>query len=707
MSTDITALFEPKSVAIIGASQNAAKIGHSLLNNVVKGGYTGAIYPVNPSGGEMLGHRVYESITEVPSDEPVDLAALAIPAAHAERAVTECAEAGVRNLMVITSGFSEVGNNAAERRIVDTAQAAGMRILGPNIFGIYSATASLNVTFGPEVITPGNVAIITQSGALGIGMIGRTAVEQIGLSAIVSVGNKADIQESDLLRYLVDQERTRVIMMYIEGVKDGVRFLTEVRAASRAKPVVVIKSGRSERGALAAASHTGSLAGSDAVFDALLAQAGALRADSIREAFDWSKFLASSPTPSGGNMLIVTNGGGIGVLATDAAERHGIELYDDADTTRRIFGDITPDFGSTKNPVDLTGGAGPDDYDVALEAACESPDIHAVMALYCETAVFDVPTLTHTIRTAHARYQGAGKPLLFSILGGATIDDAITEVRDDQIPVFPDVYDALSALGALYRWHRGATSPEPDLAPPEVDRAAIAAAVESARADNRRFLLSEEAGAMMAAAGIRTPKIRLARSIDQAVATADEIGYPVVMKVVSRDILHKSDVGGVVLDLDDADEVMDAYQAIRRNARTHRPDARIDGVEVAEMVSSGAEVIVGARRDPVFGPIVMFGLGGVYVEVLKDVAFRSYPADRAEVIRQIRETRSYPILMGVRGEKPRDLDAVVNIVLAVGETICANEALTDIEINPVVVYEEGAGARALDARILIDPEVSL
>lgn len=701
---DIKHLFEPRSVAVIGASPNPGKIGYKIVQNLISDGYTGQIYPVNPKGGEVMGRTIYKQLADIEGD--VDLATIVIPAKAVLPAVEECAAKGVKFLSVITSGFSEVGNNEDERKMVQMAHEAGMRVLGPNIFGIYSSRMSMNGTFGPAGIRPGKVAIVTQSGALGIAMIGKTAVENIGLSAIVSVGNKADIDEADLLEYLVAQDDTKIIMMYIEGVQDGERLIAALKAATRVKPVIVIKSGRSQRGAIAAASHTGSLAGADEVFDAIMRQCGVLRAESLEEAFNWCKYLAQSALPPGENSVIVTNGGGIGVLATDASEKYGVNLYDDAATLKKIFSPVTPDFGSTKNPVDITGQATGEDYNGALGAALDNPDIHSVMALYCETALFDVESLTGMIRDNQRKYLDAGKPIVFSIIGGENIDASIAALRQDAISVFDDVYDAVSCLGTTYRVKRYQDAPDEAEARADIDLGAVTEAVALARADGRHFLLPAEAMKVMAAVDMPMPKNGIARTLGEAVELAESIGYPVVMKIVSKDIIHKSDAGGVALDLENKDEVMDAYQAIMHNARAYDPNAKIKGVEISEMLDRQTEVIVGARRDAAFGPVVMFGLGGIYVEVMKDVSFRAFPLPRSEVRAMIEEIRSYPLLLGVRGEKRKDIEEVMGAIVKMGTLIEACPDISDIELNPVVVYEQGSGIKALDVRILLTEQAT-
>ncbi len=696
---EIKHLFEARSVAVIGASAKPNKIGHKLIKNMVDDGYKGRIYPVNPTGGEVLGFPIYKSILDVEGE--VDLALIVVPAHLVFAAVQECAEKKVKFLPIITSGFSEVGDKEEERKIVEYARAHSMRVLGPNIFGFFSAKASLNASFGPGGIKHGQVAIITQSGALGVAMIGKSAVENIGLSTIVSMGNKSDIDEADLLDYLVEQEETRVILIYIEGVQHGEKLVRALKATTPRKPVVVIKSGRSARGAIAAASHTGSLAGADEVFDDVMAQCGVLRAETIQDAFNWCKFLSDAPAPQGKNVAIVTNGGGVGVMATDAAEKFGVNLYDDQAVLRQVFGPVTPDFGSTKNPVDITGQAGEKEYNEALTAALEDPNIHSVIALYTETAVFTAKSLSQMILENYWKYQKKGKPISFSIIGGHNIQQSMTELSQHKVPVFEDVYDAVSVFGVLYRYHHNAqkaVETPPDY-PIDVER--ISTVIAGARKEGRTFLLPHESSVVMEEAGIVMPRSGIASNLDQAVLLAKEIGFPVVMKVVSKDIIHKSDAGGVALDLDNVEEVMDAYQAIMHNCRRYDPAAKIKGVEISEMIEASIETIVGARQDPSFGPVVMFGLGGIYVEVMKDVAFRALPVTRTEAMDLIKEIRSYPLLLGVRGEKRKDIEGVVDTVLRMGCLIRSIKDISDIELNPLVVYDHGDGVKALDVRILL------
>ena len=698
---DIERLFNPKGIAVIGASQNENKIGYKILDNILSGEYKGNVYPVNPKGGEIKGMKVHKNLDEI---DDADVAVISIPAKFVYDAVVNCGKNGVKFLVIITSGFSEIGNTEEENRIVKYANENGMRVLGPNIFGIYSASSGLNSTFGVKNVLKGHVSIITQSGALGIAMIGKTAIENIGLSSMISLGNKSDLDEADLVEYLVEDEQTRIIMMYIEGVQKGERLVKVLKTASKKKPIIVIKSGRSKRGAMAAASHTGSLAGSDEIFSKVMNQCGVIRAETLDEAFMWCKYLSNAPIPSGENSVIITNGGGVGVMATDACEKYKVNLLDDLELMKEIFSEATPDFGSLKNPVDITGQARSSDYDLAMDAGLNNDKIDAVMALYCETAVFDVENLEPMVEENYKRYMDKKKPITFAVLGGEKVEGAVKNLQQKGYPIFTETYKAVQCLGTLFKFYRNTKETSIPKVEYDMDGESARKILEEVKEDGRNFLLAHEAQDLMKVAGIHMPVSKVARSMEQAVNFAEEIGYPVVLKIVSKDIVHKSDAGGVALDLLDKGEVMDAYEAIMRSCKNYKPDAVIEGIEVCEMVLEGVETIIGARRDPGFGPIIMFGMGGIYVEVLKDVSFRSLPIDRREILRMIKETKAYPLLLGVRGEEKKDIDRVVESIGRLGTLIRTCNDITDIEINPLVVYDQGKGAVSVDARILINKD---
>lgn len=698
---DIKCLFQPESIAVVGASSHKGKLGHTVISNLISGGYKGKVFPVNPAGGEILGLPVFKDVNAIPAD--IDLAVIVIPAGAVSKVVRSCADRRTKFAAIITSGFSEIGNSEVERTMVSYANAHDMRILGPNIIGIYSSSVLMNATFGPGDIPAGNVAIVTQSGALGVGMIGKAKVENIGLSAIVSIGNKADLDEVEILNYLVADADTRVVMMYIEGVTHGEKLVEILRAVTRVKPVVVVKSGRSKRGAMAAASHTGSLAGEDRVFDDIARQCGVIRAEGLQEALEWCKFLATVPQPGGENTVIITNGGGIGVLTADACEKYGINLYDNLPDLKKTFASVVPEFGSTKNPVDMTGQATADNYITAIDAALQNDNINAVICLGCEAGNFEPDKFAVSAEDL----VNAGKlqkPAVFSFVGGSAVEDAIQRLKFKGVPVFNDVLQATSCLAAIYDNYRQKVAA---IAVPEqlkIDEQVITGVLEMVKKEGRRLLYSFEAQRIMGAVGIAGPESKIASSLEEAINFAGDIGYPVVMKVVSRDIVHKSDAGGVALDIDNKEEVADAYEAIMQNCRRFNADAQIEGIEVSQQVSPGVETIVGARRDLAFGPIVMFGLGGIYVEVMKDISFRSFPLSRNEATKMISEIKTYPLLLGVRGEKRKDIDALADAVLRVGTIIKKFPEISDIEINPLVAYEYGQGVKAVDVRIMLSTQ---
>ncbi len=456
MDENIKALFRPRSVAVIGASEKPGKIGYAVMKNLVEYGYTGKIYAVNVKGVEIEvnGRRFksYKSILDVPDE--VDMAVVVVPAKFVPQVVEECGKKGVKVLPIISSGFGELGpeGKKVEEQIVATARKYGMRILGPNIFGVVYTPDKLNATFGPTDVLPGPLALISQSGALGIALMGWTIIEKVGLSAVVSIGNKSDIDDADLLEFFREDENTKAILIYMEGVKDGRKFLETAKEVSKVKPIVVIKAGRSERGAKAAASHTGSLAGSDRIYDAAFKQSGIIRAYTIGEAFDYARTLSNLPEPEGDNFVIITNGGGIGVMATDAAEESGLHLYDDLEQLK-VFANYMPPFGSYKNPVDLTGMAGAEGYEGAIKAALEHPEMHSIAVLYCQTAVLDPRELADIVIREYNE-SSRKKPLVVAIVGGIEAREAIERLNEEGIPAYPEPDRAVKALAALYRWSR-------------------------------------------------------------------------------------------------------------------------------------------------------------------------------------------------------------------------------------------------------------
>ena len=454
MAGNLDALFKPKSVAVVGASRKPGKIGYTILRNIVEYGFKGKIYPINPKATEILGLKAYPSVKAVPDD--IDMAVIAIPASKVLDVAKECGEKGVKVLVVITSGFAEVGNVEAEKKLVEIAHEHGMRVIGPNIFGVAYAPAKLNATFGPKELSEGSIAFITQSGALGIALMGWTVMEKIGLSALVSIGNMADLDVAEISEYLADDENTRVITIYLEGLKPGTgqRFMEIMKRVAVKKPIIVIKAGRGKRGAVAAASHTGALAGMDQVYTAAFKQTGILRARTVEEMFDWARAFADQPIPRGEKTIIITNGGGVGVLATDAAEEYGVPLVTPSEELKQKFRETMPWFGSPRNPVDLTGQAVVDNYVKALNIAFDHPDIDNIIVLYCRTAILEPIDLAKAIVELVRERGEQSKPLLVGMVGGRDVYEAMQYLNEHKIPAYPSPERAVSSLAAMLRYMR-------------------------------------------------------------------------------------------------------------------------------------------------------------------------------------------------------------------------------------------------------------
>lgn len=444
-------LFCPKSIAVIGASKNPKKIGYELVSNILAGGYEGRIYPVNPEGADVMGLRSYTSVRSIPCE--VDLAVIAVPAVYVPDVLEECGQKDVKALIVISSGFKEVGNVELEERILSILRKYGMRMLGPNIFGLYYAPSRMNATFGLSRVFPGSIAFVTQSGALGIAMMGWTNLYRIGVSAVVSMGNKADIDEADMLDYFADEEKTKAVLVYIEGAKDGRRLIDSLKGITAKKPVVVLKSGRTEKGASAATSHTGSLAGSDKIYEAAFRQSGALRAFDLAQAFDWVKLMTMQPPPPNENCLIITNGGGVGVMTTDACEESSITIWTLPDDLQTEFKELMPVFGNFRNPVDLTGQAYEDSYYRSVELAMKDQRIGSIIVLYCQTAITDPVAIAKSIVDV-CESQRCDKTVVTSFVGGPQCEDAMRKLDERNIPAYPIPERAVSALAAYYRWQR-------------------------------------------------------------------------------------------------------------------------------------------------------------------------------------------------------------------------------------------------------------
>jgi len=694
----LESLFNPGSVAIIGASAKEGSIGYCLVQNLKASGYKGAILPVNPKYSEILGIKCHGSVGDLPS--PAELTVVAVPAEAVRDVVEASCKAGARMFIIISSGFGEVGRHDLTHELVAVLRKYGARTLGPNVFGVFSAKAKMNATFGPLEIRVGNVGLISQSGALGVALMGKSVTDSIGLSAVVSVGNEADISEAEALEYLGNDDATKVILMYMEGCRDGRRFLEAAKSVSGKKPIIIIKSGSSARGALAAASHTGSLAGSDRVFSAAIRQAGVIRADDLTDAFNWTRALANLPLPKAPGTVIVTNGGGVGVMASDSAERHNVTLNSDLEMLERVFRPTMPQFGSSKNPIDITGQARNEDYGRALRASLEEKTIPSVVGLYCTPATMDVTEFAKTAVDSAGDLTGI-KPMVFAIIGGKGVAEAIAMLNASGIPCYETPDEAMSAMGILYRRMSWLAS---DRGAPEefdMDLAAIQAIIDRAHARNQTQLLESDCARILRHAGLEFPKTEVARTMDEAVKAAGTIGYPVVVKVLSEDIVHKTEYGCVKLDLEDEAEVRVAYETIMAEARRHFPRARIEGVTITEMVTDATEMILGFSEDQSFGPVLMFGMGGIYVEVLKDVSFRVAPVSRQECESMVKDIHSYPILIGARGKAHRDIPKAVEAISRISYLAAHTKDILELDINPLMVLAKGKGCKVVDSRMTV------
>ena len=699
MDEVLTGLLRPKSIAIVGASSTPGKIGHTVVKNLLDSGYEGGIYPVNPSSDEILDLKVYRSVLDIPGS--VDAAVITVPAKFVNNIAKECGEKGVKGLIVITSGFSEVGEIEMEKELVNIARSYGMRVLGPNVVGTLSNSDKLNASFAPFLPLDGSASLVSQSGALLIAIDAITYTRRIGFDKLISIGNMSDVNFSDMVAWLNDDENTKCITFYIEGLKDGRRFIKESLNAT--KPIVVLKAGVSEHGAAAAASHTGSLAGAQKIYNAAFDQAGAIQATDLSDLFNCTLALSLQPPMYGENLLIITNGGGVGVLATDSAEFAGVPLNFAPESVQEELKKHMPDFGSAKNPVDLTGMAGTDWYYDSTKFAFAHDWVDGLVVLYCETAMTNPMEIAKSLHKAITETGITDKPITISFVGGERSEEAMQWLVENGIPAYNDPDLAVKAMGTLRDYARlQGLKKESAQKSYEVDKKTALELIEKVRADGRVNMTEIESKQIFKAYGLPVVQTSLATSEDEAVTNAETIGYPVVMKIVSPDILHKSDAGGVKVDLNNEDEVRKSYREISENVKAYKKDADIHGILVQEMAPWGTETIVGSVNDPTFGPTVMFGLGGIFVEVLKDVTFRVAPINEKEAKIMLDEIRGAPILDGARGEAPRDKAELAKILSRYAFMVTdLDEEIQESDANPILVYEEGKGGKVVDASIIL------
>jgi len=700
MAHELEAIFNPRSIAIIGASRRESSIGWQATKNIIVGGFEGPIYPINPGATEILGLKCYPSIADVPG--PVDAALYCVPADKVLDVARQCAKKGVKGHIVITSGFGEVGNKKDEEELLKIARESGGRVIGPNIVGIMSNPGKANASFAPVLPYNGQTALISQSGALIIALDTVTFARRFGVTAMISLGNMADVDFADSIDYYAQDPNTKCIALYVEGVKQGYRFIQAGRKAG--KPIVALKAGVSAHGAAAAASHTGSLAGSSRVYEAAFKQAHVVWATDLDDLINRGQALAMQPQLKGGNIVIITNGGGIGVLGSDAAERQGVPLQTAPKEVQAEFRKYMPDYGSARNPVDITGGSGVEGYRGALAAALKMDWVDGIGVFYCETAVTNPLEVAQAVIDVVRDSGVTHKPVIACFVGGEKSVEAGQKLLESNIPYYDCPNKTMASFAALRQAAQFEAQASLDNFTPytDVDKAKAKAVIAEVRKSGRTALTEPEAKTLFEAYGLPVTKSSLAKSEDEAVKAAQAIGFPVVLKIVSPDILHKSDAGGVKVNLKDAEAVRSAYQTILANAKKYKADADIHGILVCEMAPLGTEVICGSVNDATFGPTVMFGLGGIFVEVLKDVTFRVAPVSKECAMTMLPEIRCYPILKGVRGEKAKDQAALANVLSRVSQLVSdLDDEIAETDANPIMLYEEGKGCRVVDARIIL------
>lgn len=694
--------FYPSSVAIIGASRDPDSVGNAVMRNLINGHFTGVLYPVNPKAKAVLGVKAYPKISAIP--DTIDLAIIVVPNKFVPEVMEECVEVGVQAAVIITAGFKEIGPEGAklEQEVVAIARRGGIRFIGPNCLGIVNPEPSvkLNATFAREMPRSGSIGFISQSGALCVAALEYARKLGIGFSKIVSLGNKADLNEIDILEYFENDPQTKVVLLYVEDISHGRRFIDIVRhiTGETRKPVIAIKAGRTPEGARAASSHTGALASSDEVYDAIFEQSGVLRVDTVEDLFNYAKAFAHQPIPAGDRVAIITNAGGPGILATDAVVRSGLRIAQLSDETKKKLREGLSPAASVKNPVDLVGDANSLRYEYALNHVLSDENVDAAIIVLTPQAMTNVDDIAKVVVSTSQKYK---KTVLTCFMGVSDISSAIDILESSSIPNFDFPEEAARTLAAMKKFSRWVNRPRTDVRTFLVDREKVAKAIEKALLEGRTYMPDAEALNILKSYGFKIAEYYVAKNVDEAVEAAEKLGYPVVLKIASPDIVHKFDIGGVEIRLETPEEVREAYNRIIDNVKKHAPDAHIWGVTVQEMIRNGLEVILGAKKDPIFGPVIMFGLGGIYVEAYKDVSFRLAPIRELSAYNMIEEIRAGQILRGYRGKPPRDIDALAEGLMRLSQLVVEHPEIEELDINPVVVFEKGKGYKAVDARIVL------
>jgi len=694
-------VFSPRTVAVIGASTRQDSIGRAVFANILFSGYTGIVYPVNPKAKGILGVRAYHSVWDIPGE--VDLAIVIVPSVAVPAVMEECGEKGIKAAVIITAGFREIGRKGAEleEEVKEICRKYSISLVGPNCLGVINTSPgiSFNATFAVGMPRTGSIALVSQSGAIGVVALEYAQKESIGLSKFVSVGNKADVTENDLLAELQDDAETDVILLYLEDIANPKEFIELAREITERKPVLVMKSGRTIEGARAASSHTGALAGSDEVYDSLFAQCGVLRVERLEELFNYATAFATQPFPKTNRVAIVTNAGGPGILATDTCIRYGLQMAQLEETTVQNLRKGLPLAASVTNPVDIIGDAGRERYELALTNVLNDKYVDGLIVIALSTAMVAPREIAHAIAEVSSKYK---KPVVVYCAGPADISPALKILDENSIPhyKFPEV--AAKAMASMASYAQWLARPRTEVQVFEdVSKEKVREFLATAKTEKRNFLPEPEAHQVLKAYGFPVLDFRLAKDQQECIKYAKEIGYPVVLKIVSPDVLHKVDVGGVKLNIENEVELGKAYMDILDGIKLAKPEANIWGILVQKMAKGGKETIIGVNRDPNFGALLMFGLGGVYVEALKDVTFRIAPIRDLSAQNMIKEIRGYKILEGYRGEPPSDTAAIAGCLGRLSQLVTDFEEIEELDINPLLVFEKGKGAKVADARIVI------
>jgi acetyltransferase len=688
LKDNLHAFFHPETVAVIGASATPGKVGHTILSNMLAAGYTGKLMPVNPKGGEIEGMAVTADVADLPRG--LDLAVIAVPPRHVVETVRKLGNIGAKSAIVITAGFKEAGKEGhdLEQELKALCEEHGISLLGPNCLGMINGAAGVNASFAAGQPGRGSIAFFSQSGALCVAILDWALGANIGFSKFVSLGNKAVLDEADMLEYLNRDEETRVILGYIENVEHGEAFLKEARRASLNKPVIMIKAGTTAAGAKAASSHTGAIAGSDQSYTAAFHQSGVIRVGDVATLFNLAQAFSSQPLPKGPNLAVVTNAGGPGILAADAADRSRLSMAELSPRTIEKLQEFLPSYAAFYNPVDIVADADAKRYRQTLDVVGEDPMVHSILVLLTPTASVEIEKAAEAvIRTA----RKWAKPVFACFMGKSRVAGARKMLMEAGVPCYAFPEPAVHSIETMYQYYRWKHRPEPEYAEVTRDMDAVREVIDGHLRRRQAEVVEFEAQQVLRAYGLPTPETRLARTSAEAVAAAEEIGYPVVLKIASPDISHKTDVGGVAVNLRNAGEVEETFREITARAQRMRRDAYIAGCLVQEMAPAGVrEVIIGFRRDEQFGPMLMFGLGGVYVEIMKDISFKLAPLSKQDAFEIVREIKSYMLLKGLKGEKAVNLAALERIIMVMSRLALDLPEVLEAEFNPILVNSERA-----------------